>query len=273
VKPLARTILVVVCVGLFAAFVAWRSHVSATTKPRTDGLVVDLTTSHSADRTKACLAVPGISETVLAQAGSRPGARLIVLALGDSASAGEPVPLSRDDALPARIALSTGEDVLRRQQAAYLAALYGNCLRAPHPEYSAIYLGVERALESLRSRGCNTGVGCALWVATDGEENAQLALKQRLDGLSTTQSGPIAPLDNAGIDVHFCGLAEISVDSEKRSTSRGRRAAFRGRNAGRVAQVWRSIFTAPNSVYFAPFCPQPTKPEDYMRGSVESANR
>jgi hypothetical protein len=273
-KTGTKVVAAVTAILLFAAFVTWRQHVGAHVKIPTTGIIVDATSSHDADRSRACLSMLGLSESVVADTVEHPGIQLLVLALGDSSTGGEPVMLSQGDAIPARIALSEGEDTIRQKRYGYLAALYNNCMHAPSPEYSAIYLGVERMLEALRAHGCKSGVGCTLWVDTDGDENVQPALEKRLSGNTPDHSGAIALLDNNGIEVRFCGLAESSISTSKRSTSNNRRSIFRThRDPRHVAEVWRSIFTDPTAVSFAPFCAQPENPSDYLHKDVAATTR
>ncbi len=268
-----KVALVSLCLLLLVPFAVWRSRVAAQNRGPMIGVIEDQTPSHAASREQSCLEVAALSESAVDHAGGHPNARLSVWALGDASRAAEPVALTPQDTIPMRTMLSMGKDALHKQQRAYLVAIYDNCVHAPSPQYSAVYLAIERMLESLRVQGCMKGVECAIWVDSDGEENALLPLEQRLEGISPKRTDAVAPLDNTGISVHFCGLAETSVDPAKLTTSGDRRAIFRTHRApDHVADVWRSIFNDPAGVSFAPFCPQPANRTDYIE-PVEASKR
>jgi hypothetical protein len=273
-KTSLKVVVSVTIILLFVAFVTWRERVGAQVRMPTTGIVVDATSSHEADRMQGCLDVLGLSERVVAEAVDHPGTQLVALSLGDSSTGGVPVMLSQHEAIPARIALSEGEDIVRKRRHTYLVDLYNNCMHAPAPEYSAIYLSIERMLETLRTHGCKPGVGCALWVDTDGDENVQMALQKRLRGEPPSHEAAVAPLDNIGIEVHFCGLAETSTGGANRGTKNSARSIFRThRDPRHVAEVWRSIFTDPTTVFFTPFCAQPANRRDYVQDEVATAGR
>ncbi len=263
-----------VSVCLFGGFIAWRTHVAAQAKVPVYGIVADLTSSHTLDRSHACLAVAGLAESVVEESSAHVGAQLNVLALGDSTHAGEPVLLSAKDAIPVRMTLSIGEDALRKQRRSYTQDIYDRCLQAPAPEYSAVYLGVERMLEDLRSHGCGQVSRCVMYVDTDGDDNVERGLKERLQGASGHHGKPIALLDDQGIEVHFCGLAEANVDSSKRGNSTSLRKAFLTHQPpDHVQHVWRTLFLDPSAVSFTPFCPQPSQPRDYLQHAHDTTSR
>jgi hypothetical protein len=269
-----KVVIVVVAVLGFASFVVWRTQVAAKIKLPLYGIVADITSSHSGSRESACLTVAGIAERLVQQSTDTPGSLMEVLALGDSSRGGEPLKLSSQEQMPARTALSTGKAAIVRQQHAYVVKIYENCVKATAPEYSAIHLGIERMLEYARSKKCGSDSRCVVYVDTDGNENVEPSLKAKLQGLPLSRHESVVLLDNSGVDVRFCGLAERTVDVAERKGLGGRREAFRShKNPTHMEDVWRSFFTHPDQVSFEPYCSEATNPNDYLKHQVELSHR
>ncbi len=264
-----KTLKAVVGVGsllVFFSFALWRMNVAANAKQPLYGIVADISSSHNVDRAHACLTVAGLSEKLMQESAGNPGARMEVLALGDSSRGGEPLLLTAQELIPVRTTLSTGKAAILRQQQSYVNGIYNNCVKAPSPEYSAISLGIERVLEYTRSKQCGSNTLCTVYVDTDGNENVATALTARLKGKLSSSFGQPPILDNTGVDVRFCGMAVRTVDPTTREGSAGRRQAFRShQDPARMEAVWRSAFTHPEQVSFEPFCAQPKSPNDYLR--------
>jgi len=66
---------------------------------------------------------------------------------------------------------------------------------------------VKQAVSDLRASGCRATSHCRLFVDSDLEENAEISIKDALNGSHTSKLALPALLDNQGLDVSFCGLA------------------------------------------------------------------
>jgi hypothetical protein len=102
--------------------------------------------------------------------------------------------------------------------------------------------------------GCKPGVGCGVLFQTDGDENVEIGIRRALAGSRAPTELP-APIDNTGIAVTFCGLAETTGQSDVGRTDRFRRN-HSARSVDRVMEVLRHFFTAPDLVTFEPVCPK-----------------
>src|SRR5205814_443250 len=116
-----------------------------------------------------------------------------------------------------------------------------------------------------------SGFRCLLYVASDGEENGEASIKNRIDNIRDEKHRLPNQLDNDGIEIVFCGIAATAghiVDPSGREIRK-----IPPRDPGRedrLRQTWLSLFTRPNLVRFEPYCPAPTRMP--KAGSVRAEN-
>ena len=129
-----------------------------------------------------------------------------------------------------------------------------DCAALPRTSISPVFLAARRAIEQLRVLGCKQGTGCRLLFQTDGDENVEVGIRRALAGSRAPVELP-APIDNTGIAVSICGLAETTGQSDIGRADRVRRN-HNACSADRVMEVLRRFFTVPALVTFEPVCPK-----------------
>jgi hypothetical protein len=178
---------------------------------------------------------------------------LLVLATGDSSSLGEPVEVTRVNGFKSARAMESPAASERRERELIENATSA-CAGLPRTAITPDFLAARRAIDQLRALGCRSGTGCQLLFQTDGSENVEVGVRRALAGSRMPVELP-APIDNAGIAVTICGLAETTGQSDTGSASRARRN-HSARSADRVIEVLRRFFAAPDLVAFEPVCPK-----------------
>lgn len=245
-------ILVFACV---ASFVAWR--VSAVTHQRVDhyGVVHDSSDSF----TGKCLAVVASAEQVNAQPNLSPASTFSVVTLGDESTANEPRLLATYSIPRTRQVIEGLHADARHQQAMY-KDLWNKCILVQPVSVSPIFLAVKQSVAFLQAKGCAQNSHCLLSVHSDLEENVERAIRERIRTGRAAGVLP-APIDNRGITVSFCGLAETAGLRGDASGHQTRKTAPRDPDReDRIRQTWRSLFTSPENVTFSPYCSVPRDP-------------
>jgi hypothetical protein len=200
-----------------------------------------------------CPSVGGLVKRVLSLPEVNRQSVLLVLATGDSSTLGEPVEITRLVGFKSARAMETPAGVERRESG-LVGDIVKGCSGLPRTSITPDFLATRRAIEQLRALGCRSGTGCRLLFQTDGDENVEVGIRRALVGSRAPVELP-APIDNVGIAVTICGLAETTGQSDVGQASRARRN-HSGRSADRVVEVLRHFFTAPNLVTFEPVCPK-----------------
>jgi hypothetical protein len=261
-KSIALMLLAVVTV---AAFVAWRVLVMRNGFVNHFGILHDPSFSY----TGGCESAVGSAEEILRGPGVSPRSKLILLVLGDGATANEPRELGRYD-MPISRKVIEGRKANKWRQAILLREISKTCNSVRPTSVSPIFMGVRQAIADLRAEGCREGSHCELRVDSDLEENVEGGIKSALN--RTPRRNPLpAALDNDGIDVTFCGYAATAgriVEPTRREVR-----TFAGRNPvreDRMQQIWRSVFMDPERVKFEPYCPKPKNPEAYTTARLSS---
>lgn len=237
-----------------AGYGAYRStQPSAKETASNAGFVHDRSDSN----TSGCAAFGGLVGESLRSGQVGRFSTIIALATGDRRSNDEPIELARVSHVR-RTSVKDGRDSAERRDAALISELVNRCEEAGNTDRSPIYLAIRRALEELRALGCREENHCVLYVQSDLEENAEPGLRKALLG-GKAISLP-SKLDNQGIRVRICGLAETlgPVDGNRRSP--GRRKVRGAKRADLVVEVWRSLFTSSELVSFEPLCPRAPGP-------------
>ncbi len=233
-------------------FVAWRIRAVETMHSPQYEIVEDPSGSHG----PACQSLPGLVEHVLESPDATPGSTLTVLVLGDQSTANEPRRLGLYP-IPTITRVAEGRNEIARRRGELLADIQNKCRSVRETTISPIYLGVKQAVVDLRAKGCHAGSRCRLYVDSDLEENVETSIMRSLHSRSGRATSLPPPIDNAGINIAFCGTAVVVNHIIGPS---GRRVAtVVPRSAGqedRIRRVWRRLFAQPEAVTFEPYCPE-----------------
>jgi hypothetical protein len=197
----------------------------------------------------------GLVDLALRQSPLSRGAMLTIMITGDLHSQDEPRAIGEYE-IPATHRVFDGKNAIVQKREEILADLRGQ-LQDLSAQRSPIFLAVKRGIEVLRSNGCISSSECRLFVQTDGEENAEVSLKNAIASKDDAKSLS-GVLHNEGITIAFCGLSETAGRPDKRGNPPPVHDAIR---VNRIQKVWLSLFTEPESVSFAPFCPKATLEE------------
>jgi hypothetical protein len=234
---------------LFALCVAGAivAHHMMTPPPAHVVLAID----HSLSVARNCGGLRKEGERLLAQPAVQQGSTVTLLGIGRSARDPEPARLF-DKPVPTESDAVFGRDdsAFQREQAAFLSQLEKSCEAAEASKDSPIVRLVTQGLAHLRSRNCRADGRCFLTIATDMQEDVEPALRAAIERVARRPSTPLPPtlagtLDNAGIEVRFCGGSELRPGAKRL------RAA-----PETLARLWKGIFTHPELVSFQPFCGQ-----------------
>jgi hypothetical protein len=249
----------ILCTVLFcvasASFVLWRVHAASKQKTPQFEIVKDPSASHG----NGCESLTGLAEHVLATNAATAGSTLTVLILGDQSTANEPWRMGTYR-LPTVRKVLEGRSARVREQHEVLSDISGKCPPLRRTAISPIFLGVTQAVADLRARGCKASSHCELFVDSDLEENVEPSITKRLNKNGGRQRVSLPQVDNAGIDVFFCGVA-VTDGRIHDVTAKGTRK-FVTRDSDRVnllQDVWRSLFEQAALVRFAPYCPNSTQ--------------
>lgn len=238
----------IVCVS----FVGWRVYVTKNHTTNYFEVVEDPSRSFKG----GCGSIIGTAEELLRNAGVSSDSTLTVLALGDQSTEDEPRRLAKYTIPTARKVVEGRRGTVEREER-LLRDLQARCDSMPATLISPIYLGVKQAVADLRAAGCKEGSRCELLVSTDLEENGDAAIEERINGSRGLKAPLPEPLDNSGIAVKFCGLAETAGPAAGHSGRETRKAAARDpRHDDRLQAVWRSLFVHPEIISFEPYCPE-----------------
>jgi hypothetical protein len=238
VKPLA-ILFGASCIGAMVFH-----YVSAV--PRADA-VLAIDTSVSVARN--CERAEQAARSLAAQKGMEAGSVLSVLVMGSAPADPEPT-LVFSEPIPTPPTTVYGRDngAFAKAQQDYFGKIRRACETAPESRRSPILRMVARAIEDLR-RTCPGSAHCFLTVKTDLEEDVDPDLTAAIRRAAKDRSA-VAPhelvgtLDNAGIDVTFCGVAEVGA----------MRGIARRLSPEALAGIWKALFTHPNLVSVQPFC-------------------
>jgi hypothetical protein len=249
---MTKTILSVILFSIVCAgFVGWRVYVHANQTPFDVGIVFDPSLSHP----ESCDALVGLAEQSFRSDGISKDSTLTILVLGDASTANEPWQLGRYS-FPVTTQVLEGKTATTRRQAELFSNIRRKCETIRRTSISPIFLGVKQAVADLRAHGCNAASHCQVFVDSDLEENAEVAIKDALSRARNTKVVLPTPLDNQDVEVSFCGLAVTAGRIVNPSAKEIQRASPRDQgHDDRLRQVWRSLFTQPGLVKFEPYCP------------------
>ena len=118
----------------------------------------------------------GLAQQIVQDEPALAKSQLTVLITGDRATANEPSQLARYSIPRTRKAIE-GHAASERAQRDLLADLTHRCEAIHSASTSPIFLAITEALADLRAQGCAPNSGCKLYIDSDGEENADPAIR------------------------------------------------------------------------------------------------
>lgn len=247
-RILKITLLVFCCLAMIAVG-RWRYQTAEKAKSAHFGIAFD----RSESTRSGCDCIARLARRVMSSPGITPQSTLTVLAIGNQATANEPVAVAQYQ-LPVLRKVIDGRESVNSRQAEILNDLTARCEKVATSDRSPILFTVMRGLEGLHNQGCGSGSACTLFVVSDGEELVDQSLKQAING-QKQQGKDAPPLDNADIRIIFVGVAE--TNGLMKSADHGARQFTRPRDlerARRLQEAWRARFTQPDLVRFEPYC-------------------
>jgi hypothetical protein len=212
-------------------------------------IVVDPSESSGA----GCRSVRSIAHHILEEGRAERDSDVTLLATGDQSTANEPRRLGLVQ-IPTSQRVIEGRVGFAIKLEEFEANLEKLCLEAAPTKTSPIFLGAKRGADQLRGLGCVNSSGCEMYVATDGEENAERQIQaalniEKVDDLSLPE-----PIDNAAVEVTICGLSETVGTTTGNGQLRGLSRAHDNKRVNRIQVVWSRLFTHPEQLRFIPFC-------------------
>lgn len=231
-------------------FVAWRVYAVKTYHPAQFEILEDISGSHGA----VCASLQGLAELVLESPDALAGSTLTVLVTGDQSTTDEPRRIGTYP-IPTIRRAAEGHDEIARRWEAILADLQSKCKSLRQTTTSPIFLGVKQAVADLRGHGCGADSRCKLFVDSDLEDNVEPSLRESLKRTNSKIRPLPAAINNAGIQVAFCGLA-VTVGRAAGSPRNevGRSQPHDGRWEDRLHRTWLTLFITPSAVRFEPYC-------------------
>jgi hypothetical protein len=182
------------------------------------------------------------------------GSTVTFLLTGDAATANEPRNLG---AFPVPVSMKAleGEHISSEDQEKILSVVKAKCEQTPPAQTSSIFLAFKSGAELLRNQGCKLGAAkCQIFVQSDLQENTESQIKAALSGSAGALKKLPAPIDNRGIRVTVCGIAETKgtvTENKKARTLTPNRTA---QQSDLIRHVWSGLFAEPQLVSFNPFC-------------------
>jgi hypothetical protein len=237
---LTKTVLLWTLAGSSAiSFGVWRYF-----SPVLPGARVALLYDRSKSAPPGCDSVVALAQRALTLPDLRPGSTLTFFATGTSVTSLEPS-LVRMYPLPVGRLATEAPRRLRERQDTFAKDLRGRCMSLPRASISPLFRAVKEIIAQLRAGGSNKPTALYLLVRSDLRETADPAIKRALSKSSATRR---ALIDNHGVHISFCGLAE-TLGSRSDASS----------GVDHIQAVWTTLFTDPELVTFEPYCP--TTPE------------
>jgi hypothetical protein len=235
------------------AFGYWRYNATRLARNVTHVVIVR---DPSASAVDGCGSVAGLADRALTTPGLARVSTITLLAIGDEATANEPRLLG-EFRVPEVRRVIEGKRAAVRQREELFAGLRARCEEARRTQVSPVFLGAKRGVERLRSVGSDADHKI-LYVQTDGEETADPQIKRALNGAPADSLKLPRPIQNDGVTVVICGLAETT--GQVRGTEGKLRRLTMSRDphrADRMTEVWKALFTNRELVSLEPYCQKP----------------
>jgi hypothetical protein len=233
----ALTILAGTAGAAGALLIAWPARQASSPDPACRLAVVWDRSNSTATGCKEVLAlVERELKPLETQSGSE-GVDIAFLVTGEAAGGSEPrLLLNKKLMMPPEII--HGAQRYSKDRTATLGQLRSHCEEARRTRCSPIYVALARAAQHLRGTGCLNGASnCVLAGITDGQETQSFRWRR--------PANLPPPIDNTGIHVKICGLAETSTAASSDPDV-----------STMLEETWKSLFVQKELVTLEPFCPQ-----------------
>ena len=228
----------------------WRYQVGASPRPVAQfGFIQDTYDSIASD----CGRMEGLTKRALSMKTTGPGSKIVLLAFGTKETANEPRFIGELE-IPVIRRVIEGQRAAARQRQSLLEKVRNSCKELGETKVSPVFQAVKRGVEHMQQMG-NSIDERYLFVQTDGEETENPEIKAALK--SSKGKAPVLPalIDNRGVHVTFCGIAETIGDAPPQKGKPGHRTAMRNQHrSDRLREVWTKVFTNPELVTFEPYC-------------------
>lgn len=216
------------------------------TRPALAQFAVSLDTSGSVER--GCVGLAGAAKTLIEQDGIRAGSTLSMLVIGNDRQNPDARMVFRGP-VPVASGRVIGDDKEAHAQAQdeLLGEVERACNAAKTSRASPVYQLVKQTIDVLRSQGTDPkGRGFAL-IKTDLDDDTTTGLREAIArSVRTTNvtvpADLVCSIDNAGIEIKFCGVAEVQPRRRIASTSDAR------------ILIWKQLFTHSELVSFEGYC-------------------
>jgi hypothetical protein len=249
-KNFVPVAVVVVVVVALAGVAIYRAKQPSAKETASHAVIIR---DRSDSATAGCAAIGGLAREYLQAGHADRFSSIIALATGDARSNDEPVEFARLTGVR-KASVKDIHKARDRREDALVEELVRRCEEQGNTDRSPIYLALRRGLEELVVLGCHEGTNCAVYLQSDMAENGESGLRKALLGIKDAVLP--SPIDNRGIRVHVCGIAETSGPIDGKGKVVSERKARGAKRADVTPNVWRRIFTAPNLVTFEPHCPK-----------------
>lgn len=201
-----------------------------------------------------CSEVVKLTELELRKQPTSDKTKLAVFFTGDQQTANEPHVLGIFE-VPTQIKLTESNSAITDKQNKILAEVESRCEQFPAATVSSIFLAFKRAIEQLRSLGCDDNSKCEILGETDLQENTDPQIKAAISGTSADLKNLPTPIDNQGITIKICGISQtkgviINQKGKKMQLTQNRNTA----RADLIQEVWKKLFTHSELITFAPYC-------------------
>jgi hypothetical protein len=245
-----QKIVLAICLGCVIVFGYWRYQVGARPRPVAQfGFIQDTSDSIASD----CGRMEGLTKRALAMKTTGAGSKITLFAFGTKETANEPRFLGEFE-VPVIRRVIEGQRAAAREKQSLLEKVRSSCKELGETKVSPVFQAVKRGVEHMQQTG-NSIDERYLFVQTDGEETENPQIKAALK--STKGKLPTLPalIDNKGVHVTFCGIAETIGDAPPEKGKPKHRTPMRNqRHSDVLREVWTKVFTAPELVTFEPYC-------------------
>lgn len=194
-----------------------------------------------------CDAVASVVRQDLTMPGAVKESRLTFIATGDANNDFQGL-LVEKSALPKKTAAIRSRKKQAEREQAYIEHLVETCKTLKKSDRSPILYAISAAVADLRARGCGGSARCRVDIASDGNENVDQTLAAALNGNERAARKLVPVVDNTGIAVAFCGLAQAPHAAAGKGTQ-GDAARIE-----RMQKIWSAVFKDPALVVASPFC-------------------
>jgi hypothetical protein len=247
----SRLVSILLGVVVAAAVISLVAYRASHPHGKTEAAHAVLMRDRSDSTTSGCAAIGGFAQEFLHDGKMDRFSSIIALATGDERSSDEPIEFARLNDIK-RHSVKDDQEAIDQEESALVEDLIRRCDEQGGADRSPLYLAIRRGIEELRALGCHDGTGCVLYVQSDLAENGDSGLRKAL--LGDPHASLPAPIDNRGIVVHICGIAETSGPADGRGRLVTEHRLRGAKRADLTVAIWLREFTTPSLVFFEPHC-------------------